>query len=862
MSAGGSSSSAETTSDAFNLAMSSLEGQRWAEARRLLSGILTTEPEHAESLHLLGFIDVQDNAPESGAALILRAMTLAPGRAPHHNSLGLAWRLMGWPHASAREFRLGLSLRPDSAELHNNLATVSRDLGLIEESIKHYRRAVSLMPGVADIWYNLANALPGCARPEEIDACFRRAIDLSSNGTARAAYGRWLMTQGRWEDAETWLQEAIGDDDRDAAALNNLGVARQELGRPGGAEAAWRRALHADPNFADAHYNLGCLSHTEGRTYKAVTHHRAALAIDPLHGAARLAGCVAWLPILYRSEQEVILYRNRYMSALADLETAAGDACIRRALAPVIGASQPFFLPYQEQNDRSAQLIFGHLVTRVLAACETPVPLARRPGSGERIRVGIVSGFFRDHTIFKLFLEGWLTQLDRARFELIGFHTGSIRDRITDRAASLCDRFVHGLPSAAAWARAVAETSAHVLLYPECGIDPVAGGLAARRLAPVQCVAWGHPNTTGLPAIDYFVSSDLMEPSDADRLYTEQLVRLPGLGVHYTPDVIPTAQSFDRCRSPFHVIPGLVAGTGSGTEGNHVPLPMAGTSPATTLRAHESRISSVDITRPIPDRAAFNMSANVPVYWSGQALYKYLPRYDYIFPRIAASVGACRFVFIAFAKSTHVTSMFSERLDRAFASEGLNANQFCIILPPMPQDRYVAAVSAADIILDTPGWSGGKSTFDCLTSNPPIVTCPGPFMRARHTAAILRHIGCETTIAASLDEYISIAVRLGRDPAARAAVRAEVAARKHRAFQNTAPIRALEAFITAAVSRVAPAAETERSDDTPAGAANLAGQMCPPAGIAGTMRARSGGNPPRPAGIRVATNQSPSTGVL
>ena len=59
--------------------------------------------------------------------------------------------------------------------------------------------------------------------------------------------------------------------------------------------------------------------------------------------------------------------------------------------------------------------------------------------------------------------------------------------------------------------------------------------LAALWLAPIQCASWGHPDTTGLPTIDYFLSGELMEPPDADEHYTERLVRLPNLAIYYEP---------------------------------------------------------------------------------------------------------------------------------------------------------------------------------------------------------------------------------------------------------------------------------------------------------------------------------------
>ncbi len=93
----------------------------------------------------------------------------------------------------------------------------------------------------------------------------------------------------------------------------------------------------------------------------------------------------------------------------------------------------------------------------------------------------------------------------------------------------------------------------------------------------------------------------------------------------------------------------------------------------------------------------------------------------------------------------------------------------------MSPERFIAAMGVADVVLDPPGWSGGKSTLDCLKQDPAIVTLPGRFMRGRHTAAILRRIGCDATIAGSLDEHAAIAARLGLDPTWRARVRQAVA---------------------------------------------------------------------------------------
>jgi predicted O-linked N-acetylglucosamine transferase (SPINDLY family) len=426
------------------------------------------------------------------------------------------------------------------------------------------------------------------------------------------------------------------------------------------------------------------------------------------------------------------------------LDAVTKDPATARAVADEIGPS-PFYLPYQGENDVVPQSIFGGLVSRVLAATHSAVPLAPRPGAGRdaRVRLGIVSGFFRDHTVYKIFLEGWLAELDRDRFEVIGFHTGRDSDEVTSRAALLCDRFVRDLPSKPDWRQAIADAAPHVLIYPEVGMDPIVGWLAPQRLARVQCAAWGHPETTGLPTIDYFLSSELMEPPDADGHYTERLVRLPRLGLHFTPDERAAA---------------------------------------------------------VLERRDLGLDPVAPVFWCGQSLFKYLPRHDPIFPRIAQAVGECQFVFVSNV-SRAVTAAFRERLGRAFADSGLEFDRHCVILPPMRFERYIGAAGLADAVLDTVGWTGGKSTLDCLALNPAIVTLPGQFMRGRQTAAILRHIGCEATIAASVNEYVAIAARLGLDPQWRAGVRSAMAAGKHRVFRDQGYVRKLECFLAEAVAR-------------------------------------------------------------
>jgi hypothetical protein len=81
-------------------------------------------------------------------------------------------------------------------------------------------------------------------------------------------------------------------------------------------------------------------------------------------------------------------------------------------------------------------------------------------------------------------------------------------------------------------AQAVRNAKIDILVFPEVGLDPLTYFLSYARLAPVQ-VAWlGHPDTTAVPNIDYFLSSH-MEPEHAHDNYTEKLYKLPFFGTQF-----------------------------------------------------------------------------------------------------------------------------------------------------------------------------------------------------------------------------------------------------------------------------------------------------------------------------------------
>ena len=566
------------------------------------------------------------------------------------------------------------------------------------------------------------------------------------NGAAYNNLGIAYRAHGKLDEANACYRRALEIDPDDAMAHSNLANVLYDQGKVDDAFACYRRALEIKPDNADTHYNLGIALKGQGRIDEAIARCQRALEIKPSYFAAAWNALLC-LPVLYDSDEDIRNHRSRWEAGIEKLDRLV-DLESREGIFEAVNAttsSTNFFLHYQGLNDLALQKRYGTLLHRVARAAYPDLaepPAMRTIAPGEKIRVGFLSPHFYRHTIYKLFGH-WITELNGDDFETHAIHTGKKFDQATRELKEKSDFFYAGLGSNQAAIQAIRSANLDILIYLDIGMDPNIQLLAALKLAPVQCMTWGHPVTSGLPTMDYFLTSDLMEPADGDGHYSEKLIRLPNLSIFYAPmdDGPPADGGRDEARGPDEVI-----------------------------------------------------------YLCSQNLFKILPRFDDVCAAIASRAPNARFRFIGHA-SPFVTDSFFKRLSRAFQGRGLDAQQYCTIHPKMSQSEFIAFTARADVFLDTIGWSGGNTTLETVALDVPVVTLPGPMMRSRHSYAILKMMGVEDTIARDIDGYVDIAVRLGVDPAWRQEIVGKMRTNKKTIYNDDQAIRGLEGFLRYACGR-------------------------------------------------------------
>lgn len=606
-------------------------------------------------------------------------------------------------------------------------------------------KAISSQPDNIEIYINLGRLKQQQGKLEEALNVFQRATQhFPKSAIACKSVGDIFLILGQLESAIQHYAKALHLNPDFPEVHNNIGIALKLQERYEVAIKAYTQAIKCKPDYIEAYYNLANTYHDQGCWQQSLQCLREGLKIAPNHSLLRFSYCINQLPGIYSNSAEILERRTAYSDALKGLlaNVKISSQSEQAMLVREIGKLTPFYLAYQGLNDKQLQADYGNLLIQLATSAfpqwSQPVT-PRKRAHGDKPRIGFVSGFFYNHSVWKMPLRGWLQNLDKSHFELFGYYIHRKKDQATCEAKEWCDHFVQSsYYSLEQWCELISQDQLDILIYPELSMEHMTAKLACLRLAPVQVTTWGHPITSGLPTIDYYLSTELMEPENGQEHYTESLIRLPNLGISYSLlDVIPK-----------------------------------------------------DLTR-----ADLRLSEQNVIFWCCQSLYKYLPQHDDVFPRIASQLGTSKFLFIRAPQSKRLTDIFYQRLVKAFKQYGLDAQDFCIILPRLSMAEFAGATAISNVFLDSIGWSGCNTVMESTRFNLPVVTWPGKLMRSRHAAAILRMLEIEETIASSKEDYIQCAVRLGKDQTYRQIITQQITNKKHRLYNDRKPIEALQQFL-------------------------------------------------------------------
>ena len=494
-------------------AVAAYDAQHFAEAQFICNQVLTFQPDNFDALNLLGISQIDSGDKEAAEATLRKALTI----------------------------------EPRSAEAHCNYGVALFELKRFEDARAAYEKAVQLKPRYSTALNNLGNAWKHLGNPEKALEFYGKAIEIDrTNADAWANCGSAHIMLSRFPEAERFLTEALRLNPRSVEALCNMGRLDMLNRNYTAARTRIELAIAIRPDTPDALIQRGWLLLAYGKLEAAYQACEAALALAPsaplvlIAGAetARMAGHSVRAAELAEQilkqtpkDQAALSLLGSCMAAWGDAQGALSKYDEAIAIAPdyeAAIANKIFVLDFLPDADfavhQAARRWWWDHIGQYLPRCK----LDRIDLDPERrIRVGYVSSDFRSHSVAFSVLPIFRAH-DHERFTIVAYHCSLENDNVTADVRSLMDEWVDA-------AELSNEQLADRIMADRIDILVDLSGYTAgnrlavfaRKPAPVQVSAWGHPTGTGIPLIDYVLADPVSIPEDVRSIHAEEIVDLP-----------------------------------------------------------------------------------------------------------------------------------------------------------------------------------------------------------------------------------------------------------------------------------------------------------------------------------------------
>lgn len=550
-----------------------------------------------------------------------------------------------------------------------------------------------------------------------------------------------------WQQRQQ-LQQAITRQPGDFVAWVMLADLELEAGDIAAGEQAARRALQLRPNHPEALARLGRVAWMAGAHADAATLLGQASALAPEH-----PGIALWLghaledandaegaSAAYRrahalmpDEPYIAAQRLAWQRRLCDWQDV--DALATQVRSALV-SGQGVVEPFaflNEDASASEQLACARARAAAVAASVRLLPPVKLRERGP-LRVGFLSNGFGAHPT-GLLTVALLEHLSQDTALHLHLFALNADDgsRIRQRLQS-----VTRLHDVAGLRHA--DTAARIRAQ---GIDLLfdlrgwgGGGtpeVLAMCPAPLQLNWLAYPGTSGAPWLDAVIADDFALPPSMEAHYSERVLRLPR-----------AFQPSDNTR----------------------------------------------VLEPAPERAACGLPAQGTVFCCFNNSYKLNPRsMGRAFAVLQAVPGS---VLWLLSGPGHADA----RLRAAAQAAGLDPSRL-VFMAKLPHPQYLARYQLADLFLDTNPYNAHTTASDALWAGCPVLTCPGATFAARVAGSLNHQLGLEHMNVADDASFVATASALGNDPAALAAVRAELAQARERSglFDMAAFARDLSALL-------------------------------------------------------------------
>lgn len=155
---------------------------RISDARAIYTEILSLDPAHSDSLHLLGVTYIQAGEFQRGIDLLEQAIRINPNAAPMYINHGNALVEIGRHRDALNSFNKALRIEPHSADALYNRGNALSALKQAKDALADYERALAIRPDYRTAYINRGNVLTDLKRLDESVESYEKALAIQRDG--------------------------------------------------------------------------------------------------------------------------------------------------------------------------------------------------------------------------------------------------------------------------------------------------------------------------------------------------------------------------------------------------------------------------------------------------------------------------------------------------------------------------------------------------------------------------------------------------------------------------------------------------------------------------------------------------------
>ena len=624
-----------------------------AQAESGFRKVLENIPNHPAALHFLGVIAGEAGNSKAAIQLIKRALKIAPNYVQAYNNLGNAYSDSGQIEEAIDNYSQALELNPDYSDAMFNLGMMQRKLRNYEEAKNFLQKAVKLEPRRADVHFFLGATYEKLENRMQAQICYRVALDIDPNySEARVSLGNIFQTVSRLDESVEQYDIAIDKDQNYTKALTAKGVALRKGGKFSSSLDSLLKSENIDPNNLSTLISLGAAYQSYGDNEKATEVYWRAFKIN--HNVSATHKCLLFAAL-----------NNPQLTSL-------------------------------ENYDHHLE-VRGRFNIPELSKKSFP---ERDRTTSRRLKVGYISSDFRTHVV-ALNVLPVIANHDHDACEIFLYGHVEFPDELTEVFKDCADHWRSIIDKSDQEAADIIEEDAIDVLVTLAGrFDENRPTIAANRPAPIQ-VSFHDCATSGLEAMDYYLTDNILHPSDTPELFTEELYRLPYYYQYPIQENLPEVKPSPCLSNGF-----ITFGCFNKPE-----------------KINDTVIELwADVLRAVPE---------------SKLLLKYFNSYS-------------------------EPSMSGQWISR-FKKIGISEDRLIFQFNSDSRQTHLALYEQIDISLDPFPFNGATTTFEALSMGVPVVSLLGKHFVDRVAASIVTHAGYPEFVAKTKQDYVELAKNLVSD---------------------------------------------------------------------------------------------------